>query len=77
MQDCAAKREADWRMAATSAFDSEVDRPRPALRDRVLGSGRVVVSEIESPILSVNLVEKGRAVVQSYNATEPDRVNTR
>jgi hypothetical protein len=36
-----------------------------------LGFGRIVVSEIEVPNLSVNLGASGCTVVQSDNGTEP------
>ena len=36
-----------------------------------VGFGRIVVSEIEIPNFSVNLVQRGRTVVQSDNANEP------
>ena len=36
-----------------------------------LGFGRMVVSETDAPNMSVHLVQSGRALVQSDNATEP------
>jgi hypothetical protein len=36
-----------------------------------MGFGRIVASEIEAPIPLANLVERGGAVLQSNNATEP------